>query len=103
MTRYSKDTTATNNSGRNIDKWIALGLMQHVDQVYNIAGLLSATMEDLSDQVMELESELENLSDATEAIQERIDEMMNLIQEKAGQTPIDSEMALYTGDGELPF
>jgi len=103
MTKYSKDTTATKNSSRNIDKWIALGLMQRFDQVYNIAGLLSATMEDLSDQMTELESELENMSDATETIQEKIDEMMDLIQEEIGQVPNDSEMTSYLADGELPF
>ncbi len=29
--------------------------------------------------------------------------IIHLIQEEAGQTPIDLEMTLYTGDGELPF
>ncbi len=94
MTRYSNETAATNNS-RNIDKWIALGLMQRVEQVYNIAGMLSATMEDLSEQMTDLESELENLSEATETLQEKIDEITGMIQE-AIEPVSDRFLSRYT-------
>lgn len=92
MTRCEKEPTDENRGGRNMDKWIALGLMQRVEQVYDIAGMLSAAMEDLSDQMANLESELENLSDATEEIQDKIDAVVDLIQEEMSQSPGISEI-----------
>ncbi len=81
MARYLNETTATNGTGRNVDTWIALELMQRVEQVNNISGILSATMEDLSEQLSDVESELENLSEATETLQEKIEEITEMIQE----------------------
>ena len=93
MTRYINEPTATNRESRNIDKWIALGLMQRIEQIYSITGMLAATMEDLSDQMTELESELENLSDATEELQEKMDNIVDLIQEELNRSPNISEIA----------
>ena len=94
---------ANNSRTRNIDKWVAMGMMQHVEQVRSIAEMLSATMEDLSDQMMDLESNLEYLSDATETIQDKIVEMMFLIEneispEQNGMNDLDAATA-----SELPF
>lgn len=103
MTRCANEPTATNRDGRNIDKWIALGLMQRIEQVYSIAEMLSATMEDLSDQMSELESELENLSDATEELQDKIDSVVDLIQEEMNHsTNISAIVASSLPDG-LPL
>ena len=103
MTKYSNEAAAASYNARNIDKWIALGLMQRVEQVNNIAEMLSATMEDLFDQVMELESKLDVLSDATETIQERIDEISDLIQEEAGKQLNASKAAACLPVDDLPF
>ncbi len=95
MTRYSNETTATNGTGRNVDKWIALELMQRVEQVNNLSGILSATMEDLSDQLTNVESELENLSETTETLQEKIEEISERIVEAIYQLPIGSKIGKY--------
>ena len=63
-----------------IEKWVELGMMQRVEQVRNIAEMLTAYMDDLSDHQMEIESYLENLSGMTEEIQDKIEETMDLIQ-----------------------
>lgn len=102
MERYSNETTATNNS-RNIDKWIALRLMQHVEQVYNIAEMLSVTMEDLSGQMTDMESELENLSEATETLQEKIDEIAEMIQETVNQIPNATEIGAHLAPENFPI
>lgn len=81
-------TDNTCSRTRNIDKWVALGMMQRVEQVRNIAEMLSATMEDLSDQMTDLESNLECLTDATDTIQNQIEEMMDLIQEEIAPGPV---------------
>ena len=49
---------------RNVDKWVALAMMQQAEQVRNIAEMLCATMEDMSDQMETLNEHLESLSDA---------------------------------------
>ena len=103
MTRCANEPTATNRNGRNVDKWIALGLMQRIEQVYNIAGMLSASMEDLSDQMSELEYQLDNLSDATEELQEKIDEIVDLIQEEMKQSPNISEIVASSLPEGLPL
>ncbi len=95
MTRYSNETTATNGTVRNVDKWIALELMQRVEHVNNLSGILSATMEDLSDQLTNVESELENLSETTETLQEKIEEISERIEEVIYQHPIDSKIGKY--------
>ena len=103
MTKYSNGAVAASYNARNIDKWIALGLMQRVEQVNSIAEMLSATMEDLFDQVAELESTLDALSDETETIQEKIDEISDLIQEEAGKSLNASKAAACSPDDDLPF
>ncbi len=103
MARFSNETTATNGTGRNVDKWIALGLMQRVEQVYNIAGMLSATMEDLSEQMTDMESELENLSEATETLQEKIDVITEMIQEVVNQNPIATEIGSHLVPESFPI
>ena len=88
---------------RNIDKWVALGMMQRVEQVRNIAEMLSAAMEDLSDQMTNLESNLECLTDATDTIQEQIEEMMNLIQEEISTAPDAVNRIAESGNTALSF
>ena len=103
MTRCVNEPTATNRDGRNIDKWIALGLMQRIEQIYSIAGMLAATMEDLSDQMTELESELEYLSDATEELQEKMDSVVDLVQEEMNRSPNISEIAASSWPEGFPL
>ena len=57
-------------------------MMQQAEQVRNIAEMLCATMEDMSDQMETLIEHLESLSDATETIQEKLDDMMDLMNSK---------------------
>lgn len=102
MTGYLKEPTATNQAGRNMDKWIALGLMQRVEQVYSIAGMLSAAIEDLSDQMTNLESELENLSDAAEELQEKMDSVVDLIRAEMNQAPNIAEIVACSLPEGLP-
>ena len=45
---------------RNVDKWVALAMMQQAEQVRNIAEMLCATMEDMSDQMENLNEHLES-------------------------------------------
>lgn len=74
---------------RNVDKWVALAMMQQAEQVRNIAEMLCATMEDMSDQMETLNEHLESLSDATETIQEKLDDMMDLMNsEKCPDSPL---------------
>ena len=65
---------------RNVDKWVAMGMMQRIEEVRSVAEMLSATMEDLSDQMTDLESNLDYLTGATETIQDKIEEMVFLIE-----------------------
>ena len=92
-----------NAHGKNVNKWIALGMMQRVEQVRDIAEILSATMDDLSDQMTDLESELECLTDATETIQEKIEEMMDLIQDEINPGPDIVDVAKNTARKSLPL
>ena len=71
--------SACNGHSSNIDKWVALGMMNKAEEVKNIAEMLEATMEDLFDQVGNLNSNLDLLSDATEALQERMEEMVDMM------------------------
>ena len=93
----------TNNHSRNVVAWLSLGMMERVEQVRNIAELLCATMEDLSDKVADLDSTLDYLSNATEAIQDRIDEMMNLIQGDYVPELLSTEADADASSDDLPF
>ena len=64
------------------DKWLALDVMQRVEQVRCIAEMLDVTMQDISDQMENLGSVMDCLQEGSETIQERIEELMSLIQEK---------------------
>ena len=92
---------ARNGYCRNIDKWIALGVMQQAEQVRNIAEMLTVSMEDLFDQMEDLNSNLDSLSDTTETIQEKIDEMMDILN---GEVDPEPPLPLVTEESEpLPF
>ena len=76
-----KSDTVENCHTSHIDKWLTLGVMQRVEQVRHIAEMLMATMEDLSDHLETVQSAMEDLTEETNAIDDRIDELMNMIQE----------------------
>lgn len=68
-----------NGRTRNIDKWVALGIMKKAEEVQNMAEMLESSVEDLFDQMENLNSNLELLSDATEALQEKMEEMVDMM------------------------
>ena len=71
--------SARNGCTRNIDKWVALGMMKKAEEVQDIAEMLEASVEDLFDQMGNLNSNLDLLSDATEALQEKMEEMVHMM------------------------
>ena len=81
-------TTETHSPRRisRVDKWLAMGVMERVDQVRCIAEMLDANMGDLYDQMEELSSMLDCLQEGTDTIQERIEELTDLIEGKAAET-----------------
>ena len=87
----------------NIEKWLTLGMMERVEQVRNAAEFLTANMEEISDQLNDLESVLEALSGATEDIQDKIEEMMYLIQDEILPDPTREKAEGYSHGAELPF
>ena len=68
-------------NGRNsaISKWVTLGMMQRAEQVRNIAEMLEATMEDLSDQMANLDEKMDLLAEASEVIQEQMEEIVDIM------------------------
>jgi predicted nucleic acid-binding Zn-ribbon protein len=63
----------------NIKKWVTLGMMHKADQVHDIAQMLEATMEDLSEQMENLDEKMELLEEAVEMIQEQMEEIMDIL------------------------
>ena len=70
---------AFNGRNSNISKWVTLGMMQRAEQVRNIAEMLEATMEDLSDQMANLDVKIDLLAEASEAIQEQMEEIVDIM------------------------
>ena len=91
-----------NGRGRNIDKWVALGMMKKAEEVQNIAEMLEASMEDLFDQMENLNSNLDLLSDATNVLQENMEEMVDIMN---GEMYPESSSQQILGDisNPLPF
>ncbi len=65
--------------GKNVDKWVAMNMMQQAEQIYHVAEMLDATMQDLSEQMETMSELMENLEEATEAIQEKLEEMADMM------------------------
>ncbi len=76
----TENTAIRRNS--HADRWLTLDVMQRVEQVRCIAEMLDATMEDISVHMEDLESVVNCLYEGTETIQERIEELMDLIRLK---------------------
>lgn len=93
---------ACNSHSRNIDKWVALGMMKKAEEVQNIAEMLESSMEDLFDQMENLNSNLDLLSDATETIQAKLDEMVDMMNDEIHSD--SSSSLISTNDSNpLPF
>ena len=87
------------HSGSYADKWMTIGILQHTEQVQNMAEMITATMDDLSDQMEVLENSMENLQEEAEAIEERIDEMLEFLKDHLEvNSPQDA-----TAERDLPF
>lgn len=71
--------SAFNGRNSNINKWVTLGMMQRVEQVRNIAEMLEATMEDLSDQMTNLDEKMDLLTETSEVIQGQIEEIVDIM------------------------
>ena len=84
------------------DRWMAIDMMQKAEQVRYIGEMLVATTEELSDQVVSLESNMDFLQETVEAMEERMEEISNLIRESldVGHEHLNHE--IKTPD-ELPF
>ncbi len=65
--------------GKNVDKWVAMNVMQRAEQIYHIAEMLDATMQDLSEQMDAMSDVMENLEEATEVIREKMEEMADMM------------------------
>ena len=96
----SMTESACNGRYRNIDKWVALGMMKKAEEVKSIAEMLEASMEDLFDQMGNLNSNLDLLSDATEALQEKMEEMVDMMN---GEMYPDSLSPLISSSDSNPL
>ncbi len=65
--------------GKNVDKWVAMNMMQRAEQIYHIAEMLDATMQDLSEQMDTMCEVMDHLTEATEAIREKMEEMADMM------------------------
>ena len=86
-------------TGGHVDKWMTLGVLQRAEYVQGLAEMITATMEDLSDQMNSMEDCLEILQEETEAVEERIEEMMDFIKDRIN-AEIPSE---DSREDDLPF
>jgi len=93
--------SAFNGRNSSISKWVTLGMMQRAEQVRNIAEMLEATMEELSDQMANLDEKMDMLAEATEAIQEQMEEIVDIMNSEINPDvlPIPEE----NGINPLPF
>ncbi len=65
--------------GKNVDKWVAMNMMRQAEQIYHIAEMLDATMQDLSEQMDTMSDVMGNLEEATEVIREKMEEMADMM------------------------
>ncbi len=65
--------------GKNVDKWVAMNMIQRAEQIYHIAEMLDATMQDLSEQMDTMSDVMGNLEEATEVIREKMEEMADMM------------------------
>ena len=89
-----------------IDKWLALGLMERIEQVRTIAMMLETTMEDINDRLDDVKYAMEELEDETESIDEHIEKLMGTIESLIDDSPVSaqqSEGVYASDDEELPF
>lgn len=98
----------TNESRRvsHVDKWLTMGLMERVEQVRTIAMMLETTMEDITDHLDEVQFAMDGLAEETEAIDERIEELMGMIEaqiEDSSASAQNSESVYVSGNEEMPF
>ena len=97
----SMTESACNGRYRNIDKWVALGMMKKAEEVKSIAEMLEASMEDLFDQMEIFNSSLDFLADTTDTVQGKIEEMVDILN---GEMPVPPSHPLQdNNDYLLPF
>ena len=90
-----------NGYNRNIDKWMALGIMKRVEEVQHTVEMLEASIEDLFDQMEIFNSSLDFLADTTDTVQGKIEEMVDILN---GEMPDPSSHPLQdNNDYLLPF
>lgn len=85
--------------GLHIDQWVAMGVMNRVEQVQNIAEMLTAAMDDISCEMENLETLMDYLQEGTDTIEEKIEELTDLIQCETEEEAKE----LYKTEPELPF
>lgn len=97
----SMTKSVRNGYNRNIDKWMALGIMKRVEEVQHTVEMLEASIEDLFDQMEIFNSSLDFLADTTDTVQGKIEEMVDILN---GEMPVPPSHPLQdNNDYLLPF
>lgn len=97
----SMTKSVRNGYNRNIDKWMALGIMKRVEEVQHTVEMLEASIEDLFDQMEIFNSSLDFLADTTDTVQGKIEEMVDILN---GEMPDPPSCQLQDkNDHLLPF
>ena len=100
------EATTDNRRISHVEKWLTLGLMERVEQVRTIAMMLETTMEDITDHLDEVQSAVEGLTDETQAIDERIEELMYMIEAQIDDSTASvqqPESVYVSGNEGLPL
>lgn len=91
-----------NGRSRSIDKWIALGIMNRTTAIRDMAEMLESSMEDLFHEMEEINTNLEALASATETIQDKLEEVVDIMNSSL-YDDLDTDTKPVEDTDEFPF
>jgi len=92
----------SNGRSRSIDKWIALGIMNRTTAIRDMAEMLESSMEDLFHEMEEINTNLEALASATETIQDKLEEVVDIMNSSL-YDDLDTDTKPVEDTDEFPF